>query len=196
MQTLTYPKGYGSDRHDCKGTRTCGEQVQTEYAPLKLVIYPLAAMNVFKLRMPIHNVPSGKWNRPIKESMLMRSMKILYLLIVLGVVKSVAALPTNHTDSLVNAAIDAGTFQNPSVNVRPRFRYWVPDASVDHATLAEDVKAAGNVGAGGVEVLGYYLYGGTPQGTGTFAPDNWAVYGWGTPAWRTLILCIYTIHSY
>ena len=47
------------------------------------------------------------------------------------------------------------------MNVRPRFRYWVPDASADHATLAADVKAAGDVGAGGVEVLGYYLYGGT-----------------------------------
>lgn len=64
------------------------------------------------------------------------------------------ALPYNHTDSLVNAAIDNGTFQNPAVFVRPRFRYWVPDASVDLTTLANDVAGARQAGAGGVEVLG------------------------------------------
>lgn len=67
---------------------------------------------------------------------------------------NVSALPYNHTDSLVNAAIDNGTFQNPAVFVRPRFRYWVPDASVDLPTLANDVAGARQAGAGGVEVLG------------------------------------------
>ena len=94
------------------------------------------------------------------------------------------ALPKNRTDASVNAAIDAGTFKTPSANVRPRFRYWVPDASVDSAILAADVKSAGDVGAGGVEVLGYYNYGGTAQGTGNFTPSDWTIYGWGTPAWR------------
>ena len=74
--------------------------------------------------------------------------------------RTTLALPENHTDSLVNAAILNGTFQDPSVYVRPRFRYWVPDASVDHAVLASDVAEAKKAGAGGVEVLGYYLYGG------------------------------------
>ena len=90
--------------------------------------------------------------------------QLLALLILSLCAFSVSPLPYNHTDSLVNAAIDTGTFTNPSKNVRPRFRYWVPDASVDLPTLAEDVRAAGSVGAGGVEILGYYLYGGTPQG--------------------------------
>jgi hypothetical protein len=97
---------------------------------------------------------------------------------------STLALPDNHTDSLVNAAIDNGTFHNPSVNVRPRFRYWIPDASVDHAALASDVKEAKRVGGGGIEVLGYYLYGATPQGEGDYAPDDWTVYGWGLKAWN------------
>jgi hypothetical protein len=70
------------------------------------------------------------------------------------------ALPYNHTDSLVNAAIDNGTFKDPSVFVRPRYRYWVPDASVDAAVLHDDIAGAKTSGAGGVEVLGYYLYGG------------------------------------
>ena len=80
----------------------------------------------------------------------------------------------------MDAAIDAGTFQNPSVNVRPRFRYWIPDASVDPEQAVQDVVGAKAAGAGGVEVLGYYLYDSAP---GNFAPSNWEIYGWGTPAW-------------
>jgi hypothetical protein len=72
----------------------------------------------------------------------------------------VQALPYDHSDSLVNAAIDNGTFKDPSVFVRPRYRYWVPDASVNAAVLREDIAGAKTSGAGGVEVLGYYLYGG------------------------------------
>lgn len=37
----------------------------------------------------------------------------------------------------VGADIDYGTFENPSARVRPRFRYWLPDASVDPATVRE-----------------------------------------------------------
>lgn len=83
------------------------------------------------------------------------------------------------------ASIDRGTFQNPSVHVRPKFRYWIPDASVDPAIVAKDIKAAGMVGAAGVECLGYYLYGGPPAsgGRGSFAPVSWATYGFGTVAW-------------
>ncbi len=98
---------------------------------------------------------------------------------------AVSALPANHTDDQVQAAIDAGTFQAPSVNVRPRFRYWIPDASVDLDTLVDDVKEIARVGASGFELLGFYLYGGPPAGFGTFAPVDWSVYGWGTDAWRT-----------
>ena len=70
------------------------------------------------------------------------------------------SLPDNHTDDLVNAAIDAGTFQDPSVKVRPRFRYWPPDASINLTRMVEDIKGLGEIDAGGVELLGYYLYGG------------------------------------
>jgi hypothetical protein len=105
-----------------------------------------------------------------------------------------SALPKNHTDSRVSAAIDNGTFANPSANVRPRFRYWVPDASVDHAVLKSDVAEAMKVGAGGVELLGYYLYGHTPQGTGNFAPDDWSVYGWGTEKWNQAFQAVAETH--
>lgn len=89
-------------------------------------------------------------------------------------------LPENPTDDQVEAAIDAGTFANPSANVRPRFRYWIPDASVNISRVVQDIAGAAAAGAGGVEVLGYYLYGGNP---GDFAPVDWSVYGWGTSAW-------------
>ncbi|KAK5742028.1 hypothetical protein LTR17_003536 [Elasticomyces elasticus] len=78
-------------------------------------------------------------------------------------------------------------FANPGPRTRPKFRYWIPDASVDTAVVARDVKAAGDVGMGGMELLGYYLYGGPPSngaGRGLAAPVDWATYGFGTEAWN------------
>ncbi|KAH7245011.1 hypothetical protein BKA59DRAFT_526423 [Fusarium tricinctum] len=88
----------------------------------------------------------------------------------------------------------SGTFQNPSVHVRPRFRYWTPDASADPDYLRSDVSTAGAIGAGGFELLGYYLYGGTPEGTGNFSPVDWSIYGWGTPAWREQLNVVAQAH--
>lgn len=97
---------------------------------------------------------------------------------------------------------ELGTFQNPSSLSRPRFRYWVPDASVNLSRVQNDIADAGSVGAGqldplichsiahanfpnatgGVELLGYYNYGDIESGAGVI-PVDWTVYGWGTPAW-------------
>ncbi|KAK3636141.1 hypothetical protein LTR56_014304 [Elasticomyces elasticus] len=80
-------------------------------------------------------------------------------------------------------------FANPGPRTRPKFRYWIPDASVDTAVVARDVKAAGDVGMGGMELLGYYLYGGPPSngaGRGLAAPVDWATYGFGTEAWNNV----------
>ncbi|KAI6796311.1 hypothetical protein KC332_g16491 [Hortaea werneckii] len=80
-----------------------------------------------------------------------------------------------------------GTFANPSKHVRPKFRYWIPDASVDPDVVAKDVKTAKEAGMGGLELLGYYLYGGPPNngaGRGNAAPVDWAEYGFGTEAWN------------
>jgi hypothetical protein len=73
------------------------------------------------------------------------------------------------------------------VHVRPKFRYWIPDASVNPSIVARDVQAAGIAGAAGVECLGYYLYGGPPgnSGRGSYVPVSWAMYGFGTDAWST-----------
>ena len=70
---------------------------------------------------------------------------------------------THNTDDQVNADIDYGTFEDPSHYVRPRFRYWIPDASVNLNVVADDFAKAKAVGMGGLELLGYYLYGNTPS---------------------------------
>ncbi|KAJ5766587.1 uncharacterized protein N7511_004203 [Penicillium nucicola] len=78
----------------------------------------------------------------------------------------------------VVSAIDYGTFVNPASNTRTKFRYWLPDASVDIATVQNDIKAAGALGAGGIELVPLYNYGaslaGPPKGA------DWATYGFGT----------------
>ncbi|KAI6911775.1 hypothetical protein KC348_g12866 [Hortaea werneckii] len=94
------------------------------------------------------------------------------------------AKPEDHSKS---ADVDRGTFQDPSKHVRPKFRYWIPDASVDPEVVAKDVKTAKEAGMGGIELLGYYLYGGPPNngaGRGNAAPVDWAEYGFGTEAWN------------
>ena len=82
-----------------------------------------------------------------------------YLLILVSSSTCVLSDAFGNNDQ-VNPNVDYGTFANPSSNVRPRFRYWVPDASVNLSQLAFDIADAGSKGVGGVEILGYYLYGG------------------------------------
>jgi hypothetical protein len=106
--------------------------------------------------------------------------------------KSALSLPENRTNDQVNAPIASGTFQNPSSNVRPRFRYWVPDASVNTTRVALDIADAGRVGAGGVEVLGYYLY---DSYAGEYVPVDWATYGWGTEAWKEVFTTAAQAHK-
>jgi hypothetical protein len=106
------------------------------------------------------------------------------------IVGNVNALSKSPVDPSVDAVVDQGTFENPSKHVRPKFRYWIPDASVDVNVVAKDVQQAKDVGCGGLELLGYYQYGGPPSngaGRGTYAPVDWAKYGFGTPAWRMLL---------
>lgn len=75
-----------------------------------------------------------------------------------------------------------GTFQSPSNDARLKFRYWLPDASVDINTIQSDIKAAGSIGAGGVEFVPLYNYGASlappPKGA------DWGTYGFGTPAFN------------
>lgn len=86
---------------------------------------------------------------------------------------------------------DKASFQDPGPRMRPKFRYWIPDASVEADVLSQDVKRAKDAGMGGLELLGYYLYGGPPEngaGRGTYAPVDWAEYGFGGQKWCKSVL--------
>ncbi|KAL2811590.1 hypothetical protein BJX63DRAFT_433266 [Aspergillus granulosus] len=86
---------------------------------------------------------------------------------------------------------DFSHFKDPPVGVRPHFRYWIPDASVDVAPAIQDVARAKDAGAGGLEVLGYYGYETTP---GYFVPVDWSAYPWGGEAWQILFKSLLQAH--
>jgi len=67
-------------------------------------------------------------------------------------------------------------------------RYWVPDASVDLGDIANDFALIKKAGLGGMELLGYYLYGNYPSvvAEGGPSPVDWTTYGWGSEAWSSL----------
>ncbi|CAJ0543781.1 Ff.00g039230.m01.CDS01 [Fusarium sp. VM40] len=85
------------------------------------------------------------------------------------------------------------TFLNPSSRVRPRFRYWLPDASVDADIVAQDVASAASVGAGGLEFVPFYEYGGSLGQMPTGA--NWSTYNFGTPAFNALFERVLRAHD-
>lgn len=77
---------------------------------------------------------------------------------------------------------NSAAFQNPPPNVRPRFRYWLPDFSVDTDVVRSDVAAAGSIGAGGVEFVPFFNYGGQLGDMPTGA--DWSTYNFGTADFR------------
>lgn len=112
-------------------------------------------------------------------------------------------LPTYFTSLLLafapdlTAGADAptqdGTFKDPGARARPRFRYWLPDASVDAATVKSDLEAAGDIGAGGVEFIPFFNYGGE-QGKAPEGSD-WAKYGFGTKPFRDMFKMALRTHA-
>lgn len=96
-------------------------------------------------------------------------------------------------DDQTSAQVNRGSFEDPAARLRPRFRYWFPDASVDAKTVQNNIKSAGEIGAGGVEFLPFYNYGGqlSPAPNGS----NWSKYGFGTPAFRELFLAALRAHK-
>ena len=100
-------------------------------------------------------------------------------------------------DSSINrfmvSAFNTESFKNPNAAVRPRFRYWLPDASVDADVVAAGIAAAGAVGAGGIEFVPFYEYGGAlgsmPAGA------NWSTFNFGTDPFRRLFLEALATHE-
>lgn len=92
-------------------------------------------------------------------------------------------------DDQVGAKIDYGSFEDPAARIRPRFRYWLPDASVDSATVRQNIQDAGALGAGGVEFLPYFNYGEEVSGA------DWSTYGFGSPAFVKLFKAALQAHK-
>ncbi|ETS81575.1 hypothetical protein PFICI_06577 [Pestalotiopsis fici W106-1] len=93
-------------------------------------------------------------------------------------------------------AVDAnniGTFGNPSVTARPRFRYWLPDSSVSADILKNDIRSAASIGAGGLELLPFFGYGGAmhPEPAGA----DWAASNFGTQQFNDIFRAALEAHS-
>jgi hypothetical protein len=91
----------------------------------------------------------------------------------------------------ISAVLD--DFLDPPAISRPKFRYWLPDASAEHAIVKKDVASAGSIGAGGVEFLPFFNYGGDlplyPAGA------DWSRYGFGTPAFKEVFRASLEAHK-
>lgn len=90
--------------------------------------------------------------------------------------------------SICNATCTGGepkeSFRYPPATQRPRFRYWLPDGNVDVESVRRDIVAAAGLGAGGVEFLPFFEYGGelfpAPPSS------NWSTGAFGNKAWNGL----------
>jgi hypothetical protein len=89
-----------------------------------------------------------------------------------------AVLTSNHVSATRGCGEDTRKFASPPSKSRPFFRYWLPDASVEASVVEADIARAASVGAGGVEFIPFYQYGGD---AGSYPPGAaWAKYGFGT----------------
>ncbi|ETS77966.1 hypothetical protein PFICI_10028 [Pestalotiopsis fici W106-1] len=78
------------------------------------------------------------------------------------------------------AADGVPSFEAPPLLYRPKFRYWLPDASVSPQSIVDDINHIASVGAGGLEFLPFYNYGLGP------ALTDWSIYGFGTEAFKNV----------
>ncbi|KAH6640096.1 hypothetical protein BKA67DRAFT_542618 [Truncatella angustata] len=90
---------------------------------------------------------------------------------VVGSVVTVTALQSN---------LAPGTFVTPAAAVKPRFRYWLPDCSIDADLMVDDIQQLKERNAGGIELHNYF---GSPQG---YPPTDWDTNGYGSPNYLAL----------
>lgn len=108
----------------------------------------------------------------------MRTIAWLKALLVPAVLGSSPSSSPSVNVSPSPTAEASGTFDDPPNSSRVKFRYWLPDASVDIATVQDDIHSAAEIGVGGVEFVPLYNYGGSlaPAPNGS----DWARDGFGT----------------
>ncbi|KAI1137565.1 hypothetical protein F5Y05DRAFT_419507 [Hypoxylon sp. FL0543] len=121
----------------------------------------------------------------------MAGIKVLFQIACLCAGTFAAFQPREHITRLLSTKDGLGTFLNPAAVVKPRYRYWLPDASVKPEYVAQDIAELGARGAGGIQFLNYYNYGGS---SGSAATD-WNVYGYGTSAYREVLKAALQAHK-
>jgi hypothetical protein len=80
-------------------------------------------------------------------------------------------------------ALTAGTFADPPVTVRPKYRWWLPGANTSDDELRREVGQIAQAGGGGVEVTAFAAPGATTDpvfGSDSYLDEN----GFGSPKWR------------
>ncbi|KAL5592436.1 hypothetical protein FOBRF1_013462 [Fusarium oxysporum] len=85
-------------------------------------------------------------------------------------------------------------FSDPPVISRPRFRYWLPDASVDPDVVAADIASVASIGGGGIELVPYFEYGGDSILGEMPAGADWVTYNFGTPPFQKLFQAALQAH--
>ncbi|KAF2994986.1 hypothetical protein E8E13_003871 [Curvularia kusanoi] len=114
-------------------------------------------------------------------------------------VRIVSGQAVEEYGSVTGAAKDSlmqtHKFRDPSIEFRPKFRYWLPDASVQSELVVRDIHEAKAIGAGGLEFLPFYAYGAGDESykrnmatnpNQPFVEPNfpdWDIYGFGTPTY-------------
>ena len=101
-----------------------------------------------------------------------------------AVVSSFLCTSVSGSKNIPHGSDFAASLHRPPNDVRPFFRYWLPDASVDGGVLAKDIASSQAIGAGGVELVAFYNYGGYggnyPKGA------DWARFNFGTKPFNEL----------
>ncbi|MFI5429643.1 glycosyl hydrolase [Aeromicrobium sp. UC242_57] len=78
----------------------------------------------------------------------------------------------------LSPAASAASFAEPPTATRPMYRYWMPLAFTDDDVIRSQIQQLSEAGAGGIEVVPFYVPGAGHQDN-AFLAD----YGWGTPEW-------------
>ncbi|MEV5831299.1 glycosyl hydrolase [Spirillospora sp. NPDC052242] len=74
-----------------------------------------------------------------------------------------------------------GGFARPAAAVRPRFRWWWPDAHVDPAEIRREIDQIADAGFGGAEIVALHH---SIDDKSLLDPKK---YGWGTEAWNEAV---------
>ncbi|EKJ72346.1 hypothetical protein FPSE_07466 [Fusarium pseudograminearum CS3096] len=108
--------------------------------------------------------------------MRLSSCQLLTSTATIGVVVGQSILPSPNHDSTTKG------FEAPATEYRPKFRYWLPDADVDHDILKNDIQDLKKLGAGGLEFVPFYNY-----GFGGVNDSKLETYAFGSPAFKNVL---------